>query len=113
MYKTRKNPRFFVSRKFCKFSRKSQGLSVNVIIIVAIALIVLIVLIAVFTGRLGNFVRGLDTATSCESNCDAFGMDFDDTQDKEGCDAIEKSRIIAGTYSDIPEGKVCCCVPIT
>ena len=42
-------------------NKKSQGLSINVIIIVAIALIVLVVLIAIFTGRLGSFSEGIDT----------------------------------------------------
>lgn len=36
-------------------NKKSQGLSINLIIIVAIALIVLVVLIAIFTGRWGKF----------------------------------------------------------
>ena len=36
-------------------NKKSQGLSINVLIITAIALIVLVVLIAIFTGRLGGF----------------------------------------------------------
>jgi len=40
--------------------KKSQGLSVNTIIIAAIALIVLVVLIAIFTGRFGLFSKGLD-----------------------------------------------------
>jgi len=41
-------------------NKKSQGISVNVIIIAAIALIVLVVLIAVFTGRFGLFSKGLN-----------------------------------------------------
>ena len=45
--------------------RNAQGISVNVIIIVAIALIVLVVLIAIFTGRLGSFVIGVDETASC------------------------------------------------
>jgi len=40
--------------------KKSQGLSVNTIIIAAIALIVLVVLIAIFTGRFGIFSKSLD-----------------------------------------------------
>ena len=41
------------------FSRKGQGLSLNVIIIAALALIVLVVLVMVFTGRIGSFEKGL------------------------------------------------------
>jgi hypothetical protein len=54
-------------------NKKAQGLSINVIIIVAIALIVLVVLVAIFTGRLGNFSRGLDETSSCEQVCSAKG----------------------------------------
>ena len=54
-------------------NKKSQGLSVNVIIIVAIALIVLVVLIAIFTGRLGAFTSGLQGATTCNDVCKATG----------------------------------------
>lgn len=41
----------------CKmtFTKKSQGLSLNVIIVAAVVLIVLIVLWAIFTGRIGAF----------------------------------------------------------
>jgi ABC-type uncharacterized transport system permease subunit len=93
-------------------NKKSQGLSINVIIIVAIALIVLVVLIAVFTGRLGNFTRALGETASCESSCNAFGMDWENT-DKSLCQKIDKSRIVPGTYDDITGEKVCCCITRT
>ena len=48
-------------------NRKSQGISLNVIIIAAIALIILVVLIAVFTGRFGIFTGGLKEAGTCTS----------------------------------------------
>ena len=54
-------------------NKRAQGLSINVIIIVAIALIVLVVLIAVFTGRMGSFVGGVNTAVTCEESCRAAG----------------------------------------
>ena len=89
-------------------NKKSQGLSINVIIIVAIALIVLVVLIAVFTGRLGNFITGVDRTVTCESSCDAFGMDS--SQDTEA-NCNRPNRVVQGTYSDVTLGNVCCCVP--
>jgi len=55
-------------------NKKSQGLSINVIIIVAIALIVLVVLIAIFTGRLGTFTSGLKGAVACDDICKAAGF---------------------------------------
>jgi len=56
-------------------NKKGQGISVNVIIIAAIALIVLVVLIAIFTGRLGLFSRGISEAASCDQACKARGYE--------------------------------------
>jgi hypothetical protein len=47
--------------------KKSQGLSITTIIVAAIALIVLVVLIAIFTGRVGVFSKGLSKVGTCES----------------------------------------------
>ncbi len=93
--------------------KKSQGLSINVIIIVAIALIVLVVLIAIFTGRLGSFVRGVDETVTCETSCEAFGMDFYADKTEVTCKREANARYVPGTYMDIPTtgSKVCCCKP--
>lgn len=91
-------------------NKKSQGLSVNVIIIVAIALIVLVVLITIFTGRMGSFVGGVGKSASCANSCVAFNMDPDDLSEV-ACDLIGKSQIVPGTYDDVSEGNVCCCKP--
>lgn len=47
-------------------SKKGQGMSLNVIIIAALALIVLVVLIAIFTGRISLFNRGVGEAGDAE-----------------------------------------------
>ena len=88
-------------------NKKSQGLSVNVIIIVAIALIVLVVLIAIFTGRLGGFVKGVDETANCQATCSAFGMQKGEADDAASCAAPD--RYAAGTYRDVGTGKACCC----
>ena len=86
-------------------NKKSQGLSINVIIIVAIALIVLVVLIAVFTGRMGEFIKGIMGTTDCNKGCEAIG--------KIGSDELEGTctdgEILPGSYSDVKDGEVCCC----
>jgi len=41
-------------------NKKSQGLSLNTIIIAAIVLVVLVVLWAIFTGRMGMFTGGVN-----------------------------------------------------
>jgi hypothetical protein len=56
-------------------NKRGQGLSVTTIIIAAIALIVLVVLVAIFTGRLGSFSRGVSETTSCSQTCLARGYD--------------------------------------
>ena len=84
--------------------KKSQGLSINVIIIVAIALIVLVVLIAIFTGRLGSFVGGVESASTCSNSCGAIGRDGA-TTDSDKC----SGRILQGSYARVGEDEVCCC----
>lgn len=41
------------------YNKKAQSLSLNTIIVAALALIVLVVIVAIFTGRLGLFQKGL------------------------------------------------------
>ena len=92
--------------------KKSQGLSINAIILVAIGLIVLVVLIAIFTGRMGNFVRGIDTTATCKSSCEAFGRGAytgTDAKIQTECEETDKAKVVSGTYEDVPKGKVCCC----
>ena len=94
-------------------NKKAQGLSINVIIIVAIALIVLVVLIAIFTGRLGSFVGGLESTANCASSCKSFGMDKSSINTKDTCTSspTDTRRKVPGRYADIPEGNTfgCCC----
>ena len=91
-------------------NKKSQGLSINVIIIVAIALIVLVVLLAIFTGRLGGFVGGVESTTTCSNSCAAINMDGAAVDNVREC-GVGK-RILSGSYGDVVgEDKVCCCTP--
>jgi hypothetical protein len=48
---------------------KSQGISVNTMIIAAIALVVLIVLVMIFSGRIGKFDSGIDEVTAQAQEC--------------------------------------------
>ena len=88
-------------------NKKSQGLSINVIIIVAIALIVLVVLIAIFTGRLGSFVGGVKGAATCSSSCKAIGFDNGNPiLIKETCGGTD----LPGFVGNIdPDTQKCCC----
>lgn len=99
-------------------NNKSQGLSINVIIIVAIALIVLVVMIAIFTGRLGSFVSGIDKSQTCTSTCSALGMQISDSaqlaDEAASCRAADRNRYIGGdleTYADLIGTQGCCCKP--
>lgn len=87
-----------------KLKRKAQGMSVNVIIVAAIALIVLVVLVAVFTGKFGQFVGGVDDATNCEQACNARG--FTDGSAGDGDDCEPKERLFGYSYDG---ENACCC----
>ena len=59
--------------------RNAQGLSITTIIVAVIGLIVVVVLIAIFTGRIGSFGKGLDMTEkniiqSCSSLCGVQGF---------------------------------------
>lgn len=98
-------------------NKKSQGLSINAIILVAIGLIVLVVLIAVFTGRMGNFVRGVDTTATCSNACSSLGMKIGAVTElsSTGCtSATLNYRFLGGgkeKYGDLVGTQECCCTP--
>jgi len=82
-------------------NKKSQGLSVNTIIIAAIALIVLVVLIAIFTGRFGSFSENIQDCPSQGGDC---------TLSEAGCQTAvangERMGLLRGT--NCPTNTVCC-----
>jgi len=47
-------------------NKRGQGLSLTTIIVAAIALIVLVILVMIFTGRIGIFDRGVESASQGE-----------------------------------------------
>jgi len=93
-------------------NKKSQGLSINAIILVAIGLIVLVVLIAVFSGAMARFVQGLFGATTCEKACKSVDRAVYTDQTKDQCktlEASERALLIEGEFDDVDIGEVCCC----
>ena len=91
-------------------NKRGQGLPINTIIVAAIALIVLVVLVAIFTGRLGGFSKGVAETITCENSCKAFGMKSDYALNREQCEADNARRYVPGEYSDLAKyGKVVCC----
>ncbi len=89
-------------------SKKGQSISINTIIIAAIALAVLVVLFVIFTGRIGIFSKGVSETASCENSCKGLGLSLGSMSTKDGC-TIAGRPYIAGTYSDVSQGEVCCC----
>ena len=61
--------------------RKSQGLSITTIILAVIGLMILVVIIALLTGRLGGFSKGVGETGDCSSSCQAAGYDSGATGD--------------------------------
>jgi hypothetical protein len=80
--------------------KKAQGISINTIIIAAIALLFLIILIAVFTGRIGNWGRGLDETSNAK--CPGAPDTIVSAQD---CSVI---NTIYGKFEGVKSGQVCC-----
>lgn len=89
--------------------RNAQGLSITTIIIAVIGLLIVIVLIAIFTGRIGGFSKGLDTAETdvkrCDVLCEVQGLSKSTT----ATTSTECSgRVLRG--SDVIPPAICCCV---
>ena len=99
------------------FKKRGQGLSITVIVASVIGLIIIVVVIALLTGKLGGFSKGVESAVSCKNACIAIGHDFSGVETlaltKSGCNSLAsptiKTTILPGKFGDIPEGKVCCC----
>lgn len=56
-------------RGVCMKNKKGQGISINTIIIAIIALVVLVLLIAIFTGKMGQWVGGLSEGEEKAYGC--------------------------------------------
>jgi len=94
--------------------KKAQSISINTIIIAAIALAVLVVLFMVFTGRMGNWIKGTDEATNCPQGCKAGGFKDGSPIDETSIGSCSgSSGTILPGYRIIENGvpKKCCCTP--
>jgi len=58
------------------FKKRAQGLGIRFIILAILSLVILVVLIAIFTGRLSNFIDFVKSTNSCGDICN--------TNDKSG-----------------------------
>ena len=90
--------------------KKSQGISINTIIIAAIALIVLVVLVAIFTGRIGLFGRevgkvGKDCAD--HYSVDESGAELASAVWKAECGDGEKDILTTVDSGEHPEESCC------
>jgi hypothetical protein len=81
--------------------KKSQGMSVNVIIIAALALIVLVVLTAIFTGRLKIFSESLQSCAAKQGHCSSECVDNEAVVIRTNC-----------PEGDSDKTRNICCVPV-
>ena len=89
-------------------NKKSQGLSINMIIIAAIALVVLIVLWAIFTGRMGQFNIGVkDVESNIRCTDDAIGGEVI-TLGENIKDCPQGKAKIPGKFRDVAQNQLCC-----
>jgi Sec-independent protein translocase protein TatA len=81
---------------------KSQGISINTIIIAAIALIVLVVLVMIFTGRMGTFGVGIDKTTGAAMSCN---VQFANSLGKDRAEIMEGPQQTTETKCKTRNGK--------
>ena len=81
-----------------KTNNKSQGLSINTIIVAAIALVVLVVMVAIFTGKIGNVNKNIDSCTAKNGICAG----------KDGCPQDHPISLIVGGSECKNATNICC-----
>lgn len=94
-------------------NKKSQGLSINMIIIAAIGLIVLVILLAIFTGRINIFNKDFlgtcqEQGGICSQKGECNNPDFPRKVFAKGCPNYERNN--EGIYiekRDVKEGQCC------
>ena len=90
---------------------KSQGLSLNTIIIAAIVLIVLIVLWAIFTGRIGLFSEELQECKgTCELKKDCLALSSEGHDSCSNTDITEGEEITTYTIPQSEDDREYCCL---
>jgi hypothetical protein len=79
-------------------NKKSQGLSLNTVIIAALVLIVLVILMLFFSGRMTLFKRGIDY---CDGHCESSVSDCNTNENPiflVGCDENNDGEPDGGSY---------------
>ena len=87
--------------------KKSQGLSITTIILAVLGLIILVALVALLTGRLGGFSKGVGEAGSCEKFCEVTDKTKTASADEDACETAG-GKYMPGNFDDVTSG-VCCC----
>jgi len=88
--------------------KKSQGISINTIIIAALALAVLVVLFIIFTGRFKIFSEGVkESSLTCDSGCRSVG--YSGGSPRPVSCGIDTQ--IPGRFEGMLQNDVCCCFP--
>jgi archaellum component FlaG (FlaF/FlaG flagellin family) len=87
-------------------SKKSQGLSINTIVVAVIALIVIVVIVAMLTGKLGNFSKSVQDSGDPTKTClEQSGQILVAAQNE----CSDNAGFIQITSSDtISQGDKCC-----
>ncbi len=96
--------------------KKSQGLSMNMIVVAAIVIIVLIVVIAIFSGKMTFFQKGVRSCTSQGGKCSCWSGTSDNPQWGTTCgnndeDCPEGWAPVEGTDCTTDDNKnndICC-----
>lgn len=90
--------------------KKSQGLSMNVIIIAAIAVIVLVVLVIIFSGKARQFGKGTEGVSEGfeKDVCEIPGVYNRECMDQTQCESLGGTPL-SGVYRDCGSSGGPCC----
>ena len=97
-----------------KLRTKGQGISLNVIIIAAIGLVVMVVLIAIFSGRMGSWIKGVEDCSGKDGICVSYNSE--ETTSGAACKERTDGRTVTLSSTDCrvsgsANDKATCCIP--
>ena len=87
--------------------KRAQGLSLTVIIVAVISLVVLVVLVAIFSGKMGGWIGGVESCPDKDGVCTSVT----DNNPAASCKARTDERTVSLPNTDCKKGETCCIAP--
>ena len=89
------------------YYKKSQQMSIGIIIAAVIGLLIIVIVIAMLSGKLGDFSKNVRESGSCLNACSALGKTGFVDESKSDCDSRPGTYVGKNLEGALTNG--CCC----